>query len=111
MRIHWDDGGAQRIGVPAAYDSGPMRWTWLVHYCTNFAGDDGWVYRVRGEFRKFNYVGDTTWISSTVTGKRVDPRLGPVLELSLSGANQRGEENIRGDATIMCSSPELGHSA
>lgn len=108
MRIHWDDGGAQRIGVPAAYDIGPMRWTWLVHYATNFSGDDGWVYRVRGEFRRFNYVGDTTWIASTVTDKRVDPELGPLVELELSGVNQRGEQNIRGNATILLASREHG---
>jgi hypothetical protein len=48
MRIHWQDKMAQQIGVTAAYDIGPVRWTWLVHYCNNFAGDDGWVYRVRG---------------------------------------------------------------
>jgi acyl dehydratase len=108
MRIHWDDSGAQKIGVPAAYDIGPLRWTWLVNYCTNFAGDDGWVYRVRGEFRRFNYVGDTTWITATVTDKRVDPELGPLVEISLSGVNQRGDENIHGDATILVSSHEHG---
>jgi len=108
MRIHWDDGGAQKIGVPAAYDIGPLRWTWLVNYCTNFAGDDGWVYRVRGEFRRFNYVGDTTWVTATVTDKRVDPELGPLVEISLSGVNQRGDENIRGEATILVASHEHG---
>ncbi|GAA2848829.1 MaoC family dehydratase N-terminal domain-containing protein [Pseudonocardia halophobica] len=108
MRIHWDDGGAQRIGVPAAYDIGPLRWTWLVHYCTNFSGDDGWVYRVRGEFRRFNYVGDTTWLTSTITDKRIDPTLGPLVELALSGTNQRGDQNIRGDATVLLASRALG---
>ena len=108
MRIHWQDEMARKIGVTAAYDIGPVRWTWLVHYCTNFAGDDGWVYRVRGEFRKFNYVGDTTWIEATVSDKRVDPELGPLVELSLSGDNQRGQQNIRGSATILLSSREHG---
>jgi len=101
MRIHWQDETARMIGVTAAYDIGPVRWTWLVHYCTNFAGDDGWVYRVRGEFRKFNYIGDTTWITSEVVEKRVDPVLGPLVELAMTGVNQRGQENIRGTATIL----------
>jgi acyl dehydratase len=108
MRIHWQDEMARKIGVTAAYDIGPVRWTWLVHYCTNFAGDDGWVYRVRGEFRRFNYIGDTTWITGTVSDKRVDAELGPLIELSLTGENQRGQQNIRGSATILLSSRERG---
>ncbi|MGC9537438.1 FAS1-like dehydratase domain-containing protein [Streptomyces sp. UG1] len=108
MRIHWQDDMARKIGVPAAYDIGPLRWTWLVHYCTNFAGDEGWVYRVRGEFRKFNYVGDTTWITGSVVEKRIDPELGPLVELALTGTNQRGQENIRGTATILLPSRAKG---
>lgn len=108
MRIHWEDETARKIGVPAAYDIGPVRWTWLTHYCTNFAGDDGWVYRVRGEFRRFNYVGDTTWISGRVSAKRLDPELGPLIELSLEGKNQRGAANVTGSATILLPSRAHG---
>ncbi|TVT06208.1 hypothetical protein FNH07_21280 [Amycolatopsis bartoniae] len=108
MRIHWEDDTARSIGVPASYDIGPVRWMWLVHYCTNFAGDDGWVYRVRGEFRRFNYVGDTTWITAAITEHRVDDVLGPLVELSLTGTNQRGQENIRGSATILLPSRKSG---
>ena len=108
MRIHWQDETARKIGVPAAYDIGIVRWTWLVHYCTNFAGDDGWVYRVRGEFRRFNYMGDTTWISAEVASKRIDPDLGPLIELNLTGVNQRGTQNIIGSATILLPSLRTG---
>ena len=108
MRIHWQDETARKIGVPAAYDIGIVRWTWLVHYCTNFAGDDGWVYRVRGEFRRFNYMGDTTWISAEVASKRIDPDLGPLVELNLTGVNQRGTQNIIGSATILLPSLRTG---
>ena len=108
MRIHWQDEIARKIGVTAAYDIGPVRWTWLVHYCTNFAGDDGWVYRVRGEFRKFNFIGDTTWITGEIVEKRIDPELGPLIELKLEGTNQRGQQNIRGTATILLPSRDSG---
>ena len=108
MRIHWENAAARRVGVPAAYDIGPMRWMWLVHYCTNFAGDDGWVFRERGEFRRFNYMGDTTWITSEIREKRIDPVLGPLVELTLKGTNQRGQENIRGSATILLPSRVRG---
>jgi acyl dehydratase len=108
MRIHWEPHTARKVGVPSSYDIGPIRWAWLVHYCTNWAGDDGWVYRVRGEFRRFNYMGDTTWITARLTDRRVDPRLGPAVELELVGTNQRGQENIRGSATILLPSRDHG---
>jgi acyl dehydratase len=108
MRIHWENDAARAIGVPAAYDIGPLRYSWLVNYCTHFAGDDGWVHRVRGEFRRFNYVGDTTWIHGEIAAKREDPRLGPLVELSLRGVNQRGDENILGQATILLPSRRSG---
>ena len=104
QRVHWDTELARKVGVPATYDIGPMRWAWLIHYCTNWAGDDGWLFRVRGEFRKFNYMGDTTWITGTVTDVRVDPHLGPLVELDVVGTNQRGQQNINGNATILVAS-------
>jgi acyl dehydratase len=108
QRVHWDTELARRVGVPATYDIGPMRWAWLIHYCTNWGGDDAWLFRVRGEFRKFNYMGDTTWITGTVTDARVDPELGPLVELEVVGTNQRGQHNINGSATILVSSRAHG---
>jgi len=108
MRIHWEVDGARKVGVPSSYDIGPIRWSWLVHYCTNFAGDDGWVYRVRGEFRRFNYMGDTTWLTAKLARRYVDEHLGPAIELELQGTNQRGNQNITGTATILLPSRERG---
>jgi len=108
QRVHWDAELAREVGVPMLYDIGPMRWAWLVHYCTNFAGDDGWVFHVRGEFRKFNYFGDTTWLTGTVTTKHVSAELGPAIDIKVSGKNQRGDENIAGIATILLASREHG---
>lgn len=108
QRVHWEPELARRVGVPAAYDIGPMRWAWLIHYCTNWCGDDAWLFRVRGEFRKFNFMGDATWISGSVTDRRIDPVLGPAIELAVTGTNQRGQANINGTATILVASREHG---
>jgi hypothetical protein len=78
------------------------------HYLHNFAGDDAWIYRIRYEFRNFNYMGDVTWLTADITEKRIDPVLGPLIELDLAGTNQRGKENIRGSATILVASRETG---
>jgi len=108
QRVHWEPELARKVGVPAAYDIGPMRWAWLQHYCTNWCGDDGWLFRVRGEFRKFNYMGDTTWITAVVTDKRIDADLGAVVDIEVTGTNQRGQQNINGWATFIVASRDHG---
>jgi len=108
QRVHWETELARRVGVPATYDIGPMRWAWLIHYCTNWMGDDAWLFRVRGEFRKFNYMGDATWITGRITGKRVDAALGPAVELDITGTNQRGQQNLNGTATVLLASQKYG---
>jgi len=108
QRIHWEPETARQIGVVSAYDIGPMRWSWLVHYCTNFVGDDGWLFRLRGEFRRFNYMGDTTWLRGVVTAKRDDPEVGPCIEVDITGTNQRGKVNTVGTAVMLLASRARG---
>ena len=69
QRVHWDPEWAKRAGNPASYDYGRMRETWLIHLCTDWMGDDAWLWKLDCEFRKFNYVGDTQWLRGTVTRK------------------------------------------
>lgn len=108
QRVHWDIGLAHAVGVQHTYDIGPMRFVMLCHYASNFAGDDGFVHRIRYELRNFNYVGDTTWISGTVSDVRVDPELGPLVELEVKGVNQRGQENIVAQITILVACRQNG---
>ncbi len=60
---------AQQIGVAAAYDYGPARMSWLTTLVTNWMGDAAFLKRVRGELRRFNLVGDTTWCKGKVKRK------------------------------------------
>ena len=46
-----------------------MRETWLIHLCTDWMGDDAWLWKLDCQFRKFNYVGDTHWMRGRVTRK------------------------------------------
>ena len=108
QRVHWDLDLAREVGIPNIYDIGPMRRAMVCHYASEWAGDDAWVHRVRFEFRKFNYMGDVTWIRGQVEDARVDKDLGPLVEISISGVNQRGDENIRGEATILAHSRKHG---
>lgn len=108
QRIHWDVELAHKVGVQSSYDIGPMRFTWICHYLSNYAGDDGFVHRIRYELRNFNYMGDTSWIEATITDARVDPVLGPLIELDIVSTNQRGEANITATATILVASRTAG---
>jgi acyl dehydratase len=108
QRVHWDRGLAHEVGLSDIYDIGALRQTMLCHFLTNFAGDDAWIHRVRYDFRKFNYMGDVTWLTGKITDKRVDPKLGPLIEVEVRGTNQRGQDNIAGSATILVASRETG---
>jgi acyl dehydratase len=107
QRLHWEPGRARELGLPTSYDYGAMRETWLVHALTDWMGDDGWLWRLRCEHRKFNYIGDTTWIRGHVTGKRREDGRSEI-ELELRCENQRGGITTPATATVLLPSREHG---
>lgn len=108
QRVHWDSEWAQAIGNPRAYDYGFMRQCWLFHFLSDWCGDDGFVVGQHDQIRRFNYVGDLTRLTGEVVGKeRRDDGL-PVVDVAVTGVNQRGEQNIVGGGTIALPSREHG---
>lgn len=59
-RVHWDSDMARAAGVPAAYDYGPERCSWMGHLMTNWIGDEGFLKRLSVQVRSHNLMGDTT---------------------------------------------------
>lgn len=100
QRLHWDPVRARELGLPTSYDYGGMRETWLAHALTDWAGDDGWLWRLRCEHRKFNYIGDTTWVRGSVVAKRVEAGH-HVVDITLHCENQRGEITTPATATVI----------
>jgi acyl dehydratase len=100
QRLHWEPERAKELGIPMNYDYGGMRETWLTHALTDWMGDDGWLLRLRCEHRKFNYVGDTTWVRGTVVDKISDGGRNEV-HIAISCWNQRGEETTPGTAVVL----------
>jgi hypothetical protein len=84
--------------VPAAYDYGPERISWLANLLTNWIGDDGFVRRLNVQVRKFNLVGDLTTCYGRVMDKVRDER--PLVHLDIWAENQRGERTAFGTATV-----------
>ncbi|MBN2060057.1 MAG: MaoC family dehydratase N-terminal domain-containing protein [Deltaproteobacteria bacterium] len=105
--IHLDDRIAKMVGVPAAYDFGGQRFAWLSMLLTNWIGDDGFLWKLRGELRRFNMTGDTTWFRGRVTGKYTDNGT-YCVDIDCWGENQRGEINIPGNATVILPSRKAG---
>lgn len=108
QRVHWDPAFARRSGNPTTFDYGRMRETWLVHLCTDWMGDDAWLWKLDCEFRRFNYVGDTQWLRGTVTRRYLAEGDRPAVDVELAATNQRGELTTPGHATILLPSRQRG---
>ena len=99
QRLHWDPLWAQAIGNPMAYDYGVMRESYLWHFLSDWAGNDGIITHVHDEIRKFNYMGDTQFITGEVVGKREENGQN-LVDVKVQFINQRGDETVRATATI-----------
>jgi acyl dehydratase len=108
QRVHWDPEFARRSGNPTTFDYGRMRETWFIHLCTDWMGDDGWLWKLDCEFRRFNYVGDTQWMRGHVVRKYLADGDRPAVDLELSAENQRREVTTPGHATVLLPSRSHG---
>ena len=70
--VHILDAFARTVGVSRAYDYGNQRMSWLCKLFTNWMGDDGFLWRMSGDERLFNMVGDITIFEGTVIKKYVE---------------------------------------
>jgi acyl dehydratase len=70
QRLHWEKEWANELGIPVTYDYGGLRETFLTNIVTNWMGDDGWLWKLSCQHRKFVYMGDTYWIKGKVTDKK-----------------------------------------
>jgi acyl dehydratase len=100
QRLHWEPQRARELGLPNSYDYGGMRETWLCHILTDWMGDDGWLWKLRCEHRKFNYIGDATWVRGTVVDKRQEDGRNEV-HVEVWCENHRGETTTPGTAVVL----------
>lgn len=108
QRVHWDPEFARRSGNPTTFDYGRMRETWCIHLCTDWMGDDAWLWKLRVEFRQFNYVGDTHTIGGRITRKYLNDEGRPAVDIDIVGRNQRGVVTTPGSASVLLPSREHG---
>ena len=107
QRMHWEEDWAKKVGTPMSYDYGMMRAEYTIQYLTDWMGDDGWLWKMECEMRKFNYHGDIQWFGGKVARKFQE---GPhyCVEVETWAESQRGEVTTPGKGTIILPSREGG---
>ncbi|MGE3927369.1 MAG: MaoC family dehydratase N-terminal domain-containing protein [Lautropia sp.] len=104
--VHWDNELARKVGVPAAYDYGPERISWIGTLLTNWIGNAGFLERLHVQVRNHNIVGDLTTCCARVVA--VPGGAEGAVELEVWAENQRGEITARGEARVLLPSRAAG---
>jgi acyl dehydratase len=101
-RVHWDAEFARAVGVPNAYDYGPERVSWLINLMTNWMGDDATLLTMDAQVRRFNLLGDTTYLHGKVTRKWVEAEAEEPyrVECYVWAEDQRGELTAKGTCEV-----------
>ncbi|MFH1651285.1 MAG: MaoC family dehydratase N-terminal domain-containing protein [Chloroflexota bacterium] len=104
--VHYSVPAARGVGALYAYDVGVQRHCWLVNLLTNWMGDEGWLKRCDAQYRQFVYHSDVVWLRGKVTKKYVDDNGEYCVDVSTTGINQREENTMPGEATVILPSRE-----
>ncbi|MET0908817.1 MAG: MaoC family dehydratase N-terminal domain-containing protein [Ilumatobacteraceae bacterium] len=111
QRLHWEPERAQELGLPTSYDYGGLRETWLCHLVSDWMGDDAWLWKFECQHRRFNFIGDTSWLTGEVVDKRQveTPRgVRSEVHIEMRCTNQRGVVTSPGKAVVLLPSREHG---
>ena len=91
--VHIFDEYAKTIGIERAYDYGSQRMSWYGQLFTNWMGDDAFLYKLSGDLRAFNLVGDVTFFEGKVVNKYIQGN-SYCVDIEAWAKNQRGEVSI-----------------
>jgi len=99
---------ARAIGVERAYDYGHQRMSWLCNLFTNWIGDDGFLWKMSGDLRVFNQMGDITTFEGKVLKKYVEQGK-CCIDIEAWAKNQRDEFSMPAHiSTVILPSREHG---
>jgi acyl dehydratase len=100
-RIHYDwKFATQHDKLPDVVVNGSWKQHVLIQLLTDWAGERGWLWKTRFQFRGMNHPGDTitAWGRVTATERRGD--FG-VVQLEIGLRNDKGVEGTPGTATVV----------
>lgn len=99
-RIHYDRTFAQEHDkLPDILVNGSLKQQFVLQFLKDWAGHDGWVWKVGFQFRAMNLVDETLRVWARVKDKRDVGAYG-IVELELGIRNAAGVESTPGSATI-----------
>ena len=99
-RIHYDRSLAtEHDGLPDLLINGSLKQQFVVQLLKDWAGPDGWVWRVAFQFRGMNMVGETLRIWARIRELRPAQGLGLVY-MDIGITNFKGAESTPGSAVI-----------
>ena len=104
--VHYLVSAAKGVGAIYAYDVGVQRHCWVVNVLTNWMGDEGWLKSCSAQYRQFVYLSDAVWFRGKVSQKYVDENGEYCVDIETHGINQRGDDTIPGNATVILPSRE-----
>ncbi len=106
--VHIDKVTAQASGFPHAYAFGNQELGWFTQQLTDWMGDDGWLKKVSGQYRRFVFISDVNRFQSKVARKYIDDEDEPCVDIESTAINQRGEKTLIGKATVVLPSRDRG---
>lgn len=107
--VHYSKAGANAMGLPFPYNVGTQSHCWQIQLLTHWMGDDGWLKRSRAEYREFVYFSDVLWIKGKVVKKYIDETGNACVDVETHATNQRGEDVMPGEATVVLPSKSGKH--
>jgi acyl dehydratase len=99
-RIHYDrDFAVNHDKLPDLAINGSLKQQFIVQLLKDWAGRDGWVWRVAFQFRAMNTVGEMLHVWAKVKSTRRLTDYG-LVTLELGIVNDAGKESTPGEATV-----------
>ncbi len=107
QRMHWEKDWALKVGASERYDYGAIRESFLANLVTAWQGDDGWLWKLNIQHRRFNFIGSTNWLKGRVIGKE-QTDVGSEVHLEIWIEDQRGVVISPGSAVVLLPSRAKG---
>ena len=82
------------VGLPAAYDFGVQRVAWSSVPIANWIRDEGFLWKLGRELRRFNLTGDIQWFKRRIARKYC-------VDIDYWAEKQREEITMPGSLTLM----------
>jgi acyl dehydratase len=99
-RIHYDrDFATKHDKLPDILVNGSLKQQFIVQVLKDWAGPNGWVWKVRFQFRAMNLVDETLSVWARVTSVRDAGAFG-LVDLDVGIRNELGVESTPGSAVV-----------